>query len=291
MLLNDNSVAYLHQANSASKTQGARVQSGVQKCNDVAASVSADLLRASSSGANRSVDAVSVDAVHGARSVVPVYHAHPVHVQDHLLPDNFVIDTGAAIALAGLRPLTDVDLVLDKRASAVGVGRGARLLLDSCGEGRQRSKACRHTYGSHGPDTVWFAFHKVGSAAELVHDPSLHAYCFGLKFVVPRQVLAYKQRRLAAAAKLVAGRHQKSQSAKKDAKDVAYLTALLEACRASAEQRQHHPFSGFCGANCSTKQTRQCGRWEGRNYTYEGAPNMQPVSQFICRVSRCFSLP
>ena len=283
MLLNDNSVAYLHQANSASKTQGARVQSSVQKCNDVAASVSADLLRASSSGANR-----TADAVHGARSAVPVYHEHRVHMQDHILPDNFVIDTGAAIALAGLRPLTDVDLVLDKRASAVG---GARLLLDSCGERRHRSKACRHTYGSHGPETVWFAFHNVGSAAELVHDPSLHAYCFGLKFVVPRQMLAYKQLRLAASAKLVAGRHQNAQSAKKDAKDVAYLTALLEACRASAEQRQHDHFSGFCGANCSTKQTRLCGSWERRNYTYADAPNMQSVSQFICRVSRCFSLP
>ena len=123
-----------------------------------------------------------------------------------------LVDTGAAMALLGLRAMTDVDLIYDALDDA------APRLLSNCGPkvpGVRRQALCRFAYGPHNPPTPWFAFHNATSPEHLVKDPTLHAFYFGLKFVAPAQLLAYKRRRLAA------------RGERKDARDIVLLESFL----------------------------------------------------------------
>ena len=78
---------------------------------------------------------------------------------------------------------------------------------------------CSVEYESHNPPTVWFSYHDAASAEDLVHDPTLHGQCSGLKFVSVPQLLRYKRRRLAA--------RTTRAGEVKDAKDVSYLENLM----------------------------------------------------------------
>ena len=138
-----------------------------------------------------------------------VKRSHPVARPSFLIPESIAADTGTAMALLGLRPMTDIDLVSDSDSSV------ASSLLALCGQHRHRGKlsasTCQHSYGSHNPPTVWFQYHSRQLPEWLVRDPTVYAYCYGLKFIAPHQLLLYKRLRLAA-------RHEE-----KDARDVALL--------------------------------------------------------------------
>jgi len=163
MLLNDNSVAYMNHPNSSWSL-----------CNRVAAGHSA-----------------SLESVGTPR--LPVLSTHPRSSRNpfFLLPEEAIVDTGAAMAILGLRAFTDVDLVWSTRPSnQIGT------LVKRCS--RRRARGCIHRYGTHNPPTVWWSFHNQSSPADVVNDPRLYGFCSGLKFVAPLQLIAYKRARFAA---------------------------------------------------------------------------------------------
>ena len=186
MLFNDNSIAQLHMGR------------GGNMCRSLAARIATDLVAV---GKNVS-------------SMPLIRHDHIVHSSDKLLPDGLLVDTGAVMALHGLRNLTDVDLVWARGEST------GPLLTRLCGPRRRTPKVqCSVEYESHNPPTVWFSYHDAASAEDLVHDPTLHGQCSGLKFVSVPQLLRYKRRRFAA--------RTTRAGEVKDAKDVSYLENLM----------------------------------------------------------------
>lgn len=208
LLLNDNSIAALHAAGtgedlkaSASpdhKPVGVRGSSGAlgQRAAPTQLGASFRSVRVARSVCERVTADIGNDLTAVGAAPTVVQHKHRVRSTQFVLPEGLLVDTGAAMALANLRALTDIDLVW-----AEGAERSAPLLLRHCGQhGRRRKgeRACRHSYGSHNPPTLWFGFHNVSEPAELLDDPTLHGFCAGVKFVAPEQLLLYKQRRFAA---------------------------------------------------------------------------------------------
>ena len=163
MLLNSNSLAYLHHVTTASA------------CGQLSREVAADIYHTS----------------RVMPTTVPASHALHIH------PANFAVDTGAALAILGLRNLTDVDLIW-KASMDLEPSVAPALVSGSCGSHSASRRGCQHTYGSHSPSTKWFRFHATGTAAQLIDDPTRVGFCQGLKFIAPIQLLAYKQSRLAA---------------------------------------------------------------------------------------------
>ena len=213
MLFNDNSIAYMHHARNYSV------------CATLSSTISSDITRVTN------------------MALKPVESSHDrQHSNIRLLPEGMVVDTGAVLALLNLRPLTDVDLVWDSATQSV-----ALALVKSC----QARKLCSHEYGSHNPPTVWFSYHDVSQPEDLIHDPSRHGFCAGLKFVAPVQLLAYKRRRYQL-------RTQKSGKAK-DLRDANTLSNLVTSC--SYANR-----TAFC---CDTENTSAtCMKSKNRRISY-----------------------
>lgn len=159
MLLNDNSVAYMNHPLVDWTT-----------CNGVASAHAASL-RATGAAPQ------AVLSTHNRQQSRPIY----------LLPESAAVDTGTAMAILGLRPFTDVDLVW---SSPLELGNR---LVSTCKH--RRGSRCNHTYGTHNPPTVWWTYHNLSAPAELIHNPELHGFCSGLKFVAPAQLLRYKRLR------------------------------------------------------------------------------------------------
>ena len=164
IFFNDNSLAALNHGG------------GTSLCERLAGSIGRDL-----QVANATPMAVQHDGVYSRRVYV--------------LPEGMLADTGTAMALLGLRAMTDVDLIWDARETA------ALHLLQFCGnqftQKRSGNSTCTHEYETHNAPSFWFSFHNVSRPEEIVRDPTAHAFCFGLKFVAPRQLLSYKLRRFA----------------------------------------------------------------------------------------------
>ena len=127
--------------------------------------------------------------------------------QIFVLPEGVLVDAGAAMRLAGLRSMvSDVDLVWS-RTNQVAGAEFAR----AC---RPLSAGCSHKYGRNN-----FRYHRVPAPEDLLFDPTRHAFYYGLKFVVPAQLAAYKRHRLAA-------------GSKRDRRDLELLT---ETCRSEED--------------------------------------------------------
>ena len=178
IFFNDNSLAALNHGGGASL------------CERLAGSIGRDL-----EAANATPMAVQHDGVYSRRVYV--------------LPEGMLADTGTAMALLGLRAMTDVDLIWDARETAAlhllqfcGFSSAESVLRNQfCGnqftQKRSGNSTCTHEYETHNAPSFWFSFHNVSRPEEIVRDPTAHAFCFGLKFVAPRQLLSYKQRRFA----------------------------------------------------------------------------------------------
>lgn len=185
MLLNDNSVAYMNHPAVNWTT-----------CNRIAASV-----------------ATSLQFIGRPATKVVSTHtrgrAHPFF----LLPESLAVDTGTVLDLFGLRhEKDDIDLVWAQPMELVS------RLFEACPDGKRtrRPRECGMGYGTHNPPSMWWSFHNLSSPADLIHNPRLHGFCSGLKFVAPGQLLTYKRLRLAQ-------RHEA-----KDRRDVALLERAFQ---------------------------------------------------------------
>jgi len=89
------------------------------------------------------------------------------------LPNDVVVDAGAAISMLGLRRAThdirDVDLVWTSTWSTAG-----ERLVRFCQRPARRTQAarCKLQYESHGPPSQWWRFYNLTSADALVNDPA-----------------------------------------------------------------------------------------------------------------------
>jgi len=214
MLLNANSVAYLHLANVSAIGVPSR-------CGLLSQQIAADTQFAT----RRLPRVVTWPDSKGAE---------PLYLHSH----NFAIDTGAALAILGVRKLTDVDLIWGSDESH----QDAAALVAHCGSHSHDRRGCKHKYGSHSPPGLWFGFHDVRSPEELLSDPTRTAFCNGLKFVAPSQLLAYKWRRFQA------------RGETKDTVDAQALSTVMSSCAEPDRSRTafccstHHSTAGACAA-------------------------------------------
>lgn len=135
-----------------------------------------------------------------ARAVLAGKPAQPRLPKMYLLPDGMMTVTGAAMAMMGLRThamradlawvphAMDVDMLMSSDNSSVGPGA----LIRSCVHAR-----CQQTYGSHNPPASQWHAYNASVPEELIYNPGLHTFCWGMKFLALPSLLAYKQRRAA----------------------------------------------------------------------------------------------
>ena len=69
-------------------------------------------------------------------------------------------------------------------------------MIRSCAHAR-----CQQAYGSHNPPASQWHAYNASAPEELIYNPGLHAFCWGMKFLALPPLLAYKQRRAPAAKK------------------------------------------------------------------------------------------
>jgi hypothetical protein len=216
ILLNDNSIAHLNSATDAGFATCWRVANSVlgtdlslvaKHATRKAVPVATPPPPAQQQGALEPLPAL----VAPATAAMPLTRGHATTSTDTLLPEDFLLDTGAAMALYGLRDMTDIDLIWEPGRSA------AAELVEVCG--RHPGRLCQGHYGSHMPPVRgydWFRFHNSSAGPEeLLHDPRRHAYCAGLKMVALPQLLAYKRQRL------------RARGETKDARDVGLIERVL----------------------------------------------------------------
>ena len=259
MLLNDNSIAYMHQVVDAST------------CTRLASEISTDV--------HHSIG-LAPPRVGSGRRRTPVRQ----------LPEDLLVDTGA-MGLLDLTNVTDLHLVW-----SFGDPTAVTLLRYCRVAGR-----CRHVYGTHNPPSVWFKYHGVLQPEVMVHDPSRYAFCAGLKFVSPVQLLAYKQKRYA--------RRLEPEGKAKDLREIKQLTSLLVSC--NVHDPLSHPFccdhdsranhrlgaqQGCCGDYVSSSARRRrpvgdrsCGVYAGNNSVDSSVAlfSRAQVLGTICRVAKC----
>ena len=268
MLFNENSLAYLHHV------------PGTSTCRDIAQGVSLDLALVRAKP--RLVE--SQHRRHQWKRGAQVFNAGATPL--HLIPEGLLVDTGTALALMELRKPTDVDLI-----AAPGELQTANRLIQRCPDGPTPRPKCNRGYGSHQPGTphaFWFSFHNVSDAANLVHDPTRHAFCWGLKFTAPSQMAEYKERRLGwrrATRAIFEARHWKikpsfsDKEMAKDRNDSALLSSIRSSCRAGE-------LNGFC---CSTGASPECPVLDHRGaHLRRVARYTDGARDSTCRVLKCF---
>ena len=145
---------------------------------------------------------------------------------------------------------------------------------------------CKRAYSSHSPPQIWFSFHNVSGAADLLDDPTKFAFCWGLKLLAPIQMTIYKEARLAwRVARRASGKFRLTRSSlspKEMYKDRHDADLIGELQRRSCRPGER---SGFCcrrvGAACPRLDHRG-GHLKRLQYYSDSVRDM------ACHVENCF---
>ena len=113
-----------------------------------------------------------------------------------LLPQDIMIDSGAAMSIFGIRARTDVDVLFEHqvRDDILGTKRGISIEPHTFATTIQTMPAVNTKQGTR----HWGQEHLTGdrkSVHDLFHDPENYGYCHGLKFVSLNQLIRYKRER------------------------------------------------------------------------------------------------
>ena len=268
LLFNENSLAYLqHSMRNATELNllDPRVLNSGRACVRLAREMSADLKLVGAPP--KRVDAAQHNRLmaHGSMPL-------------HILPEGFLVSTRTAMELLELRPQRGkaVDLIVSSRAILrSGVGR----LLRKCNGTAAHWKWCKHVYSSDYSDgraegasgarraSVTSSF----QPADLVHDPTRHAYSWGLKFVVPVQMAAFLRWRLATPKVSV-----------QDRRDMALLSTWRRSSCSPGER------NGFCCADLDSKDSECREEHRDERQFLRAHSEEEARRRVTCRVSRCF---